>query len=108
MADHDSGRVVWVGKDRTKRAFEALFDALGPARAAGVEAISLDGSSVYMPVARERIPQATVCLDHFHVMKVRPEAPGIRVGCKDPTLGCRSSRVGASLCSISSRFTWKP
>jgi transposase len=68
VADHDSGRVVWVGKERTKQSFEAFFDALGPARAARVEAITLDGSSIYLPVARERIPQATACLDPYHVM----------------------------------------
>jgi transposase len=86
VADHDSGRVVWVGRERTKQSFEAFFDALGPTRAAQVEAISLDGSSIYMPVARERIPQATFCLDPFHVMKwtnevldsvYRAEAPRI-------------------------------
>jgi transposase len=60
--------VVWVGKDRTKASFGGFFDALGPARAAQVQAISLDGSSIYLPVARERIPQATICLDPFHVI----------------------------------------
>jgi transposase len=68
VADHDSGHVVWVGKDRTKASFGGFFDALGPARAAQVQAISLDGSSIYLPVARERIPQATICLDPFHVI----------------------------------------
>jgi transposase len=32
VADHDTGRVVWVGKDRNKPAFDAFFDALGPTR----------------------------------------------------------------------------
>jgi transposase len=68
VADHDSGHVVWVGKERTKASFGAFFDALGPARAGQVQAISLDGSSIYLPVARERIPQATICLDPFHVI----------------------------------------
>jgi transposase len=86
VADHVSGRVVWVGKERNKQAFEGFFDALGPARAEQVEAISLDGSSIYLPVARDRIPQATVCLDPFHVLKwtnevldsvYRAEAPTI-------------------------------
>jgi transposase len=89
VADHDSGRVVWVGKDRTKPAFEAFFDALGPPRAEAVQAISMDGSSIYLPVARDRIPPATVCLDPFHVMKwtnevldsvYRAEAPRIPLG----------------------------
>jgi transposase len=53
VADHDSGRVVWVGKQRSKAAFEEFFTALGPERASAIEAISLDGSSVYLPVTRE-------------------------------------------------------
>ncbi|WP_433304075.1 transposase [Actinoplanes sp. CA-030573] len=63
------GNVVWVGKERSKAAFEAFFAALGPERAAAVEAISLDGSSVYLPVTREQIPQARICLDPFYVIK---------------------------------------
>ncbi|MGA5305918.1 ISL3 family transposase [Nucisporomicrobium flavum] len=69
VADHDSGHVVWVGKQRSKAAFEEFFTALGAKRAAAIEAISLDGSSVYLPVTREQIPNATICLDPFHVIK---------------------------------------
>jgi transposase len=56
--------------------------------------ISLDGFSVYLPVARERIPHATVCLDPFHVVKwtnevldsvYRAEAPRIRLARGLPT-----------------------
>jgi transposase len=47
VADHDTGNVVWVGKQRSKAAFEEFITALGPERAAAIEAISLDGSSVY-------------------------------------------------------------
>jgi Transposase/Helix-turn-helix domain of transposase family ISL3 len=86
VADHDTGTVVWVGKQRSKAAFEEFFTALGPQRTAAIEAISLDGSSVYLPVAREQIPQARICLDPFHVIKwtnevvesvYRAEAPRI-------------------------------
>ena len=89
VADHDTGNVVWVGKQRSKAAFEEFFTALGPERAAAIEAISLDGSSVYLPVTREQIPQARICLDPFHVIKwtnevvesvYRAEAPKIPRG----------------------------
>jgi transposase len=89
VADHDTGRVVWVGKDRTKDSFVRFFDALGPPRTQTIEAISLDGNSIYLPVAREHIPQATVCLDSFHVIGwtnevvdsvYRPQAPKIPPG----------------------------
>lgn len=68
VADHDTGNVIWIGKLRSKTAFEEFFAALGPERAAKIEAISLDGS-VYLPVTREQIPQARICLDPFHVIK---------------------------------------
>ena len=89
VADHDTGNVVWVGKQRSKAAFEEFFTALGPQRAAAIEAISLDGSSVYLPVTREQIPQARICLDPFHVIKwtnevvesvYRAEAPQLPQG----------------------------
>jgi transposase len=74
VADHDSGNVVWVSTERTKTGFEQFFDALGEQRSATLEAITLDGSSVYGPVARERAPQAQQCLDPFHVIKWCNEA----------------------------------
>jgi transposase len=67
VADHDTGRVVWLGKDRSQQTFHAFFDALGP-RAEQVEAITLDASSIYLAVARDRIPNATVCIDPYHVV----------------------------------------
>jgi len=33
-----------------------------------VEAITLDGSSIFKSVAEDRIPQARICLDPFHVI----------------------------------------
>ena len=104
VADHDTGNVVWVGKQRSKAAFEEFFTALGPRRAAAIEAISLDGSSVYLPVTRAQIPQARICLDPFHVIKwtnevvesvYRTEAPKIPTG---PGLPRASKLAARSLC----------
>ncbi|MFD0579538.1 ISL3 family transposase [Dactylosporangium darangshiense] len=88
VADHDTGRVVWVGKDRSQKAFEEFFDALGE-RTAAVEAITLDGSSIFKSVAEQRIPRARICLDPFHVIgwanevvesTYRAEAPHFPIG----------------------------
>jgi transposase len=68
VADHDTGQVVWVGKDRTKAAFGGFFDALGQRRTAALQAVTLDASSIYLPTARDRAPQATICMDPFHVI----------------------------------------
>lgn len=73
VANHDTGTVVWVGRDRTKESFEQFFDALGE-RVADLDAVTCDASSVYLPVARLRAPDATICMDPFHVIKWAGEA----------------------------------
>ena len=74
VADHDSGRVVWVGRERSQDAVHEFLDALGPDRAARVEAVTLDGSTIFRGPLVERLPNARVCLDPFHVMKWVNEA----------------------------------
>lgn len=74
VADHDTGTVVWVAKDRDKKAFDGFFDALGEQRSSQLTAITCDASGVYLPVARARAGNATICLDPFHVIKWANEA----------------------------------
>src|SRR5206468_2542372 len=74
VADHDTGRVVWVARERSQDAVQEFLDALGPERAAGVEAVTLDGSSIYAPVLADGLPEARLCLDPFHVTKWVNEA----------------------------------
>lgn len=73
VADHDTARVVWVAKGRTRAAFEEFFTELGD-RCHDLEAITMDGSGIYRPVAIQHAPQATICLDPFHVVKWANEA----------------------------------
>jgi len=77
VADHDSGRVVWVDKGKRGAAFEGFFDALGEERSAAVEAISMDLGTIYRDVARRRIPQATICFDPFHVVQLANRAEDV-------------------------------
>jgi hypothetical protein len=42
VANHDTGRVLWVAKGRNRAALTSFFDALGPDRCTQVEAISMD------------------------------------------------------------------
>jgi transposase len=74
VADHDTGRVVWVAGERSPDAVQEFLDALGPERAGQVEAVTLDGSSIYAPVLAEGLPEARLCLDPFHVTKWVHEA----------------------------------
>ena len=86
-----------------RSAFEEFFAALGRERAAAVEAISLDGSSVYLPVTHEQIPQARICLDPFHVIKWTNEVVDRSTGPKHPPCppapACLSAATGAALVS---------
>lgn len=68
VVDHDTGRLVWAGKDRTAGTLRAFFDALGPDRARQLTHVSADGAEWIHDVVAERAPQAVLCLDAFHVI----------------------------------------
>lgn len=74
IADHDTGTVVWVARDRTKQAFHSFFDALGEQRSQALTAVTCDAAGAYRSVAQVRAVNATICLDPFHVIKWANEA----------------------------------
>lgn len=74
VADHDSGRVVWVHKGKDSAALQAFFDAMGPERCAQLRAVSMDMGRTYIGVVTDRLPDAAICLDAFHLIKWTNEA----------------------------------
>jgi transposase len=68
VVDHDTGRLVWAGKDRTAAALHTFFDQLGEERARALTHVSADGAQWIHDVVAERAPQAVICLDAFHVV----------------------------------------
>jgi transposase len=71
VVDHDTGRVVWASAGaRAKESLDGFLAALGPERAAAIEAVSLDMAPGYNQAIRERLPQAAICIDPFHVVKL--------------------------------------
>jgi transposase len=68
VVDHDTGRLVWAGKDRTEATLRRFFDDLGPERARALTHVSADGAEWIHTVVTERAPQAVLCLDAFHVV----------------------------------------
>lgn len=69
VADHDTGRVVWVGKGKDGAQLQAFFDLLGPERLAKIEAISMDMGQAYLAAAQRSVPDAAICLDAFHLVQ---------------------------------------
>ena len=74
VADHDSGRVVWVAKGRRGQALQGFYDALGDAGRDRIEAVSMDLSKIYTDVTRHALPEATICYDPFHVIQMANRA----------------------------------
>jgi len=68
VVDHDTGRLVWAGKNRTAATLREFFDLLGQTRSAQLTHVSADGAKWIHDVVAERAPQAVLCLDAFHVV----------------------------------------
>ena len=68
VTDHDTGRLVWAGKDRTKETLGRFFDDLGAGRAAQLTHVSADGAEFIHTIVAERAPRAVLRLDAFHVV----------------------------------------
>jgi transposase len=90
---HDTGRLVWAHPGRDKKTVYKFLDLFGKDRCEQIQLVSCDMADwITIPVA-ERCPNAEVCLDPFHVIKVRHEALPVRTGCETPPPGCRGSPV---------------
>lgn len=66
--------MVWVGQGKDSAALTSFFDALGSERCAQLEAISMDMGRAYTAATADRLPQAKICLDPFHLVKWAGEA----------------------------------
>ena len=73
VADHESGRIVWVRKSRNSATLQAFFDQLGT-RKATIRAVSIDMSGDYQRAIRHAVPQAEIAFDPFHVVRVGADA----------------------------------
>lgn len=76
VVDHDRGCVVWGHKGRDSATLDRFFDDLGPQRSAAIEAVSLDLGPAYIKSvqAEGHAPQAIICADPFHVVKLVGDA----------------------------------
>lgn len=68
VVDHESRRVVWAAEGRDEATLERFFELLGPKRSKQLRFVTADGASWIGNVLARRCPQATVCLDPFHVV----------------------------------------
>ncbi len=74
VTDHRAGQIVWGAEGASAAVCDAFFDELGEQRAAQIEAVSIDMGPGYAKSVRANAPQATVCIDSFHVAKLGGDA----------------------------------
>lgn len=76
VVDHDRARVVWGSPGRDSATLDKFFDELGAERSARIEAVSMDLGPAYLKsvTAHGHAPQAIVCADVFHLVKLVGDA----------------------------------
>jgi len=60
VVDHDSGRLVWAGKNRNQHTLGRFFDDLGAERAAALTHVSADGAEWIHDVVAARAARGAV------------------------------------------------
>ncbi|MCA1679801.1 MAG: ISL3 family transposase [Actinobacteria bacterium] len=73
VVDHQAGAIVWCAPGRNAATLQAFFDLLGE-RKASIKAVSIDMSGGYEKAIRESIPDAEICFDPFHVVRLAQRA----------------------------------
>ena len=75
VSDHETGKIVWGTEGKHAAAFGTFFtDTLPEGAAQRIEAVSMDLGPAYVKAVREHAPQATICFDPFHVVKLATDA----------------------------------
>ena len=73
VVDHRKGRVVWCAPGRSAATLNVFFAALGD-RKHSIRAVSIDLSGGYQQAIRDSIPDAEICFDPFHVVRLAQRA----------------------------------
>lgn len=76
VVDHDRACVVWGAEGKDTKTLDGFFDQLGPQRAAMIEAVSMDLGPAFLKSVQAdgHAPQALVCADVFHLVKLVGDA----------------------------------
>ncbi len=74
VVDHDSGRLVWAGPGRDQPTVLKFLDLLGNERCQQIKLVSCDMASWITGPVGERCPNASVCYDPFHLIKLSTDA----------------------------------
>ena len=68
VLDLETGRMVWIGRDRTKATLLRFFAELTAEQRSRIEAVATDMASWYREAIQEACPQAALVYDLFHAV----------------------------------------
>jgi len=76
VVDHDRGKVIWGAKGKDAATLDQFFAELGEERSALIRSVSLDLGPAYLKSvqAEGHAPQAIICADPFHLVKLVGDA----------------------------------
>jgi transposase len=74
VVDHDTGRLVWAAPGRDRKTVEKFLDLLGKQRCHQLKLVSCDMASWITGPISERCPNASICYDPFHLVKLSTDA----------------------------------
>jgi transposase len=74
VVDHDRRRVVWAAPGRSSDTLGAFFDEMGEERCAKIECVTMDMAGGYIKAVEERLPEAQIVFDRFHVQRLASDA----------------------------------
>jgi len=74
VSDHDTSTIVWGTPGKNAAALGRFFDDLPVGGVEQIEAVSMDLGPAYAKAVRERAPDAVICFDPFHVVKLAGDA----------------------------------
>jgi transposase len=74
IIDHDTGRLVWAAAGRDRKTTERFLDLLGEERCQQLRLVSWDMAEWITRPLSERCPNAAVCYDPFHLIKLANDA----------------------------------
>jgi len=68
VLDYETGRVVWVGKDRKARALRRFFSGMTSREKKYLEAVVMDMWDPYILAVQSKVPHVKIVFDLFHVV----------------------------------------
>ena len=68
VMDYLTGRVVWLGKDRTAETLIDFFDGMSDAQKQALQAIAMDMWAPYIAAVQAAVPHVQIVFDLFHVV----------------------------------------